>query len=270
MPELPEMEMTRRRIEPALAGKKIEGVIVYSEKLRRLSPRELQTELPGRTVQGVDRRGKYLLIRCTGGTVIVHMGLTGELLIRKKGTPAGSSDHLDILLEGDTILRFHDPRRFGRAAWTTGDPLEHPLLLNLGPEPLERTFDGVYLCKKARGHKVPIKPFIMDGHVVAGVGNMYANEGLFRAGIDPARPAGELEEQECEKLAEGLREAVNSALVEEEKALLNSGGTDEDPEAAVHFNVYRRTGKPCPRCHSPIVTMRQADRSTYYCASCQR
>lgn len=270
MPELPEMEMTRRRIEPAVCGKKIEEVVVYSEKLRRLSPRELQTELPGRTILSVGRRGKYVLIRCTGGTVIVHMGLTGELLVRKKGTPAGSSDHLDIVLEGDIILRFHDPRRFGRAVWTAGEPLEHPLLLNLGPEPIERTFDGIYLCRKAQGHKVPIKPFIMDGHIVAGVGNMYANEGLFRAGIDPARPAGQLKEEECEKLATGLRDAVQSALAEEERALASSGGTDEEPEAAVRFNVYRRTGKPCPRCHAPIVTIRQADRSTYFCASCQK
>ena len=270
MPELPEMEVTRRRIEPALEGRTIEDVMVYSEKLRRLSPRELQAELPGRMILNVGRRGKYLLLNCTGGTVIFHMGLTGELLIRPKGTAAGANDHLDVVVTGENLLRFHDPRRFGRATWTTGNPLEHPLLLNLGPEPLEKTFDGSYLCRKTRGHHVPIKPFIMDGHIVAGVGNMYANEGLFRAEIDPSRPAGDLEEKECERLASGLREAVATALDEESSALDRSGGTDEDPESAVHFNVYRRPGKPCPRCATPIRTIRQADRSTYFCASCQK
>ncbi len=185
MPELPEVETTRRGIAPYVEGKRVEKVVVRQAKLRLPVSAEISAELPGRTILRAQRRGKYLILRLERGAVILHLGMSGNLRLVPATTPPEKHDHLDIVLETGLALRFTDPRRFGLALWTGEEPLNHPLLMGLGPEPLEEGFTGDYLFRTGRGRVVAVKQFIMDSHIVAGVGNIYANEALFRAGIHP-------------------------------------------------------------------------------------
>ena len=270
MPELPEVETTRRVIAPYLEGKTITNVVVRNAGLRWPIPAELATILPGRLIDRVDRRGKYLLVRCDRGTLILHLGMSGRLGIVPAATPAGKHDHLDIVLEDGIALRFNDPRRFGTALWTGDDPHQHRLLAELGPEPLEEGFDAGYLFGKSRTRKVAIKPFIMDSHVVVGVGNIYANEALFRAGIRPERPAGELSATDCLRLITAIREVLRAAIAEGGTTIRDFRvGEEQTGYFAVQLKVYDRGGEPCPVCGTPIIMQRQGGRSTYFCPRCQ-
>lgn len=271
MPELPEVETTRRAIAPFIEGKTITEVLVRNAGLRWPVPPELETILPGQRIMGVDRRGKYLLVRCGSGTLILHLGMSGRLSVVPAATPAGKHDHLDILLENSIALRFNDPRRFGTALWADGDPLQHPLLAKLGPEPLEKEFDSEYLLTKSRNRTVAVKQFIMDSHTVVGVGNIYANEALYRAGIRPDRPAGKLSATDCRRLVMAIREVLQAAIAEGGTTIRDFRvGEEQTGYFAVQLKVYDRAGAPCPTCGTPLAMHRQGGRSTYFCSRCQK
>ncbi|MCM2359807.1 MAG: bifunctional DNA-formamidopyrimidine glycosylase/DNA-(apurinic or apyrimidinic site) lyase [Geobacteraceae bacterium] len=271
MPELPEVETTRRAIAPYLEGRRVVGVVVRTPRLRRPVPADLQAELPGRTIRRVERRGKYLLLRTDRGSAILHLGMSGSLRLVAAATPPGKHDHLDIVLADGLSLRLTDPRRFGLVLWTADDPLKHPLLADLGPEPLGDQFDGGYLFRASRGRARAVKQFIMDGAVVAGVGNIYANDALFRAGIRPDSPAGELSRPRCTRLAAAIREVLAEAIARGDATLdtfLEGHGTAG--WFTIKPDVYGREDEPCPRCGAPICSTRQGGRTTYFCRRCQR
>ncbi len=270
MPELPEVETTRRGIEPYITGRVIQAAVVRQRALRWPVPRHLSSLLAGQRVIEVVRRGKYLLLRLEGGTVLIHLGMSGHLRVLKKELPAQKHDHVDIVFEHGDVLRFTDPRRFGAVLWLKGDPFHHPLLLHLGPEPLGDQFCGKYLFERSRGRKVAVKSFIMDGKVVVGVGNIYANEALFLAGIRPARGAGRLSSDQCEQLALEIKWVLGQAI--------KAGGTTlRDFRSAEgqtgyfqqELMVYGQGGKPCPQCGTRLKETRLDQRSTVYCPRCQ-
>lgn len=267
MPELPEVEVTRRRLERELVGKRFTQVVLRVTKLRLPVPEELTKILPGRMLRGIDRRGKYLLFDCESGWLLVHLGMTGFLQLLRGTPPPGKHDHLDFIFDDGQLLRFHDPRKFGIVTWITGDPLQHPLLADIGPEPLTGAFDGRYLFATSRNRRVAIKQLIMNSAVVAGVGNIYANEALFRASIRPDRAAGTLTIKECKELAEVILEVLEGSIGE--------GSTYRVAEEAVvyypqPFKVYGRGGEPCPGCGEPLDEIRLGNRSTVFCRTCQK
>lgn len=270
MPELPEVETTRRGIEPHISGRKISRVIVRQPKLRWLIDPMLNQHLSGRQLQGVTRRGKYLLLSFTNGTLLVHLGMSGSLRLVPKGTPPQLHDHVDIDFSSN-FLRFHDPRRFGAMVWTCDPPETHPLLAHLGPEPLTQDFNGDYLFAKSRKRLQAIKTFIMDSQVVVGVGNIYANEALFRAGIKPIRKAGNLTRAQCQQLVAEIRHVLSSAIEQGGTTLRDFVGGDGKPGYfKQQLLVYGRGGEACPRCSKALKEVRLGQRSTVYCTQCQR
>jgi formamidopyrimidine-DNA glycosylase len=270
MPELPEVETTLRGIAPHLEGRRVTAVVSRVAKLRLPIPAHLPELLPGQTVHRLWRRGKYLLLACGGGTLILHLGMTGHLRVVPVGTAPGPYDHLDIALDNGTLLRFTDPRKFGTVLWTAGDPLQHPLLAELGPEPLGPEFDGGYLMTMAGRRTVAVKPFIMDNRTVVGVGNMYASEALFRARIHPARPAGDLSAGEWDRLAEAIRRTLTDAIAAGEETLADFTVAEKArPYFRVAFRVYGREGESCVACGGPIGRIVLGQRSTYFCPACQ-
>lgn len=267
MPELPEVEVTRRRLEQHLVGKVFERVVVRTPKLRLPIPPEIGDVLPGQRVRSIGRRGKYLLLVCDRGCLIIHLGMTGFLQVLTEPLPAGRHDHVDFLFASGPVLRFHDPRKFGTVLWTTDDPLAHPLLSSIGPEPLLPGFDGAYLFAVSRSRQIAVKLLVMDSAVVAGVGNIYANEALFRAGIRPTRPAGSLSSDECERLAESIRTVLAESV--------EQGSTYRVKEELVSyhpftFHVYGRAGDRCSACGTPLEHARLGNRSSVFCPRCQR
>lgn len=270
MPELPEVETTRRGVAPSLLGRRIEQVVVRERRLRWPVPPGFERRLEGCRITGVERRAKYLLIRTEAGTLIVHLGMSGSLRLLTRALPPRPHDHADFALDSGRILRFNDPRRFGSLHWTTGTPESHPLLAGLGPEPLGPDFGGDHLWRRARGRRVAIKLFIMNAEVVAGVGNIYANEALFRAGVRPTTPARRVSRERMDRLAEAIRQVLSEAI--------RVGGTTlrdyVNPEGAPGYFrqklfVYERAGEPCRRCGAPIRHRVLGQRSTYWCPACQ-
>ena len=266
MPELPEVEVTRRRLERELTGKIFKQVVLRVEKLRLPVPAELAIILPGLTIRGIDRRGKYLLFDCQSGYLLIHLGMTGFLRLLRGAVAPGKHDHLDFILDDDQLLRFHDPRKFGIVTWFTGDPLKHPLLAGIGPEPLTAAFNGLYLLNASRNRSVAVKQLIMDSAVVAGVGNIYANESLFRACIRPDRPAGTLTVEECTKLATVIREVLEGSISEGNACMVAEETVTYYPQV---FKVYGHGGEPCPCCGEPLDEIRLGNRSTVLCRTCQ-
>lgn len=269
MPELPEVEVTRRGLALELAGRLISGVAVREPRLRWPVPRDVLA-LAGRTVKAIARRGKYLLVDCGDGHLILHLGMSGSLRVLPPGTPAQKHDHFDLLL-GDRILRLRDPRRFGAVLWTSGDVAAHPLLAHLGIEPLSRSLDSRRLHALTRRHRTPIKQFLMDGRRIVGVGNIYANESLFRAGINPRKPAQRLTADQCTRLAKAIKITLRAAIRAGGSTLRDFVGADG---AAGYFQsrywVYDRAGQECRCCGAPIRKLLQGQRSTYYCPTCQK
>jgi formamidopyrimidine-DNA glycosylase len=269
MPELPEVEVTRRGLAPQIAGRVISGVAVREPRLRWPVPRDVLA-LAGRTVRTIERRGKYLLLDCGDGHLILHLGMSGSLRVLAPGTPAQKHDHFDLLL-GDRMLRLRDPRRFGAVLWTSGALAAHPLLAHLGVEPLSRSLHAVRLHQLTRGHRTAIKQFLMDGRRIVGVGNIYANESLFRARINPRRAAQQLTAEQCARLARSIKETLRSAIRAGGSTLRDFVGADG---AAGYFQqrycVYDRAGQKCRRCGSLIRKLLQGQRSTYYCPTCQK
>jgi formamidopyrimidine-DNA glycosylase len=269
MPELPEVEVTRRGLAPQLAGRRISGVSVREPRLRWPVSSDV-LELAGRTVGTVRRRGKYLLLECGDGHLILHLGMSGSLRVLPPETPAGKHDHFDLLL-GDRMLRLRDPRRFGAVLWAAGDIAAHPLLAHLGIEPLSRALTPARLHVLTRGHRAAIKHFLMDGRRIVGVGNIYASESLFRARINPRMPARKLSLDKAEKLVKAIKDTLRAAIRAGGSTLRDFAGADGAAGYAQqrHY-VYDRAGKNCRRCRTPIRKLVQGQRSTYFCPTCQK
>lgn len=271
MPELPEVETTRRGLEPHLQGQRITAVIVRNARLRFPVIPELAQIMPGKFICGVTRRGKYLLLDCGRGWLILHLGMSGSLRILPSDTPVEKHDHFDLLLENGCCMRLRDPRRFGAVIWTETDPLRHPLLIKLGVEPLTADFDGAWLYRVTRGKKTSIKQTLMDGHLVVGVGNIYANEALFRAGIRPTLPALRLGRERCDRLARTVKEVLGRAIAAGGSSLRDFVDSSGRPGYfQQQYFVYGRSDEPCHVCASPIRLLRQGQRATFYCPHCQR
>jgi len=270
MPELPEVETTRRGIGPHTIGRRVVDVLVRDARLRWPVPPELRRMLSGSVIEDVQRRGKYLLFRSDTGTLILHLGMSGSLRVVSGADSPGKHDHVDIILEGGVVLRYNDPRRFGCLLWTLEDPGEHSLIAHLGPEPLEGEFDGDYLYRQSRKRRLAVKPFIMDASVVVGVGNIYANEALFSAGIHPARAAGRISRARYECLAAEIRQVLAAAIRQGGTTLRDFVGGDGKPGYfRQQLNVYDRGGLPCANCGRELAESRLGQRSTVYCTLCQ-
>jgi formamidopyrimidine-DNA glycosylase len=271
MPELPEVETTRRGIAAHVTGRTVQRVMVREARLRWPVPRALVRQLPGLSITRVGRRGKYLLLETPAGTALAHLGMSGSLRLVDASAPPAPHDHVDIVFTDGRALRLRDPRRFGSLLWTTRPWREHPLLRDLGPEPLEHAFDGDYLFAAARGRRIAVKHFIMDSHVVAGIGNIYASEALFLAGIHPRRAAGRIGRERYATLAAAIRRVLNESLTAGGTTLRDFiNGLGEPGYFALHLRVYGREGEPCPGCARPVRDLRQGQRSTFYCPACQK
>lgn len=270
MPELPEVETARRGLRPLVVGQTVRSLAVREPRLRWPVEPALARRVRGRTVQDLCRRGKYLLISTGGGALLLHLGMSGSLrFLREPGEPA-RHDHFDLEFVSGGMLRFNDPRRFGSLHWTAS-PATHWLLKNLGPEPLGPDFSGDYLWRVSRGRRVAVKTLLMNSRIVAGIGNIYASEALFRAGIHPSRPAGRVARKRLQRLAHAVGDVLREAI--------RAGGTtlrdfvDGDGKPGyfqLALDVYGRAGEPCSRCERPIRACAIGQRATYYCAHCQR
>jgi formamidopyrimidine-DNA glycosylase len=270
MPELPEVETTRRGIAPHLEAHTVSDVIVRQPRLRWPVPRGLKKSLVGQELMLVERRAKYLLLRFPAGTLIIHLGMSGSLRVLPADTPADAHDHVDIVF-GHTCLRLRDPRRFGAVLWEKGAIAANPLLAHLGPEPLADAFDTAHLAAAAKGRKVAIKQLIMDGKVVVGVGNIYANEALYMAGINPQRAAGRISRARLARLVAAIKQVLAAAIEQGGTTLRDFQREDGRPGYfAQELLVYGRGGLPCPGCGAPLKEVRLGQRSTVYCGRCQR
>ena len=271
MPELPEVETTRRGIEPHVAGVKIREVILKRRDLRQPIS-ETITSLEGRKIKGVSRRSKYLLFAIDdGSTLLIHLGMSGSLRVIDPKADWKKHDHIGITLSNGKQLRYHDPRRFGLALHFTGDPFDHPLLRSLGPEPLEDGFTATHLKALCASRTAAIKLVIMDAKVVVGVGNIYASEGLFRAGILPATPANKLTLPRLKKLAAAIRAVLTDSIEQGGTTLRDFLHSDGEPGYfRQRLFVYERKGEPCLVCGTKIQHEVLGQRSTYWCPKCQK
>ena len=272
MPELPEVETTRRGISPHVIGRRIVAVDVRNPSLRIPVPDEVYA-LASSTIISVDRRAKYLLVRLDTGQLIIHLGMSGSLRISPTNYPTRKHDHVVFSLDSGQELRFHDPRRFGLIDWlpSTADIMTHKLLGHLGPEPLSGAFSSDYLHKAAQGRKLAIKLLIMNNAVVVGVGNIYACEALFLAGISPSRVAASVSKPRIEKLTTAIKNRLTYAIERGGTTLRDFVGGDGEPGYfAQELNVYGREGQPCKRCGTIIKRKVIGQRSTFYCPTCQR
>jgi formamidopyrimidine-DNA glycosylase len=271
MPELPEVETTRRGLVPHVVGRRMRGAVVRNRNLRWPVTRDLARRVRGEEVLAIRRRGKYLLFDCPHGHLLVHLGMSGKLSVVGAHTPPLPHDHVDLELEGEKLLRLNDPRRFGAVLWLPEPAEKHALLAGLGLEPLEPGFDGAALQRLARGRRVAVKHFLMNGRLVTGVGNIYASEALFRAGIHPARSVARISRARWDLLAIAVRETLERALAAGGTTLRNYASAEGRPgDFQARCAVYGREGKPCTRCRTPIRAERQGQRSTFYCPRCQR
>jgi len=270
MPELPEVETTRRGLIAAMEGVRIDHAVVRERRMRQPISRALPKCVAGLTIRALTRRAKYLLIDCGAGTLIVHLGMSGRLWLVDRDTPAEKHDHFDLALANGKTVRLRDPRRFGLVLWQTGDALQHRLLASLGPEPLSTDFNGAALYNATRKRSAAIKFVIMDSHVVVGVGNIYASEALFRAGISPRIAARRLTRARCDALAHAIRETLGAAITAGGSSIRDYvGGDGMAGNFQSNFAVYDRAGQPCKRCGTMIKRLLQGQRSTFYCPTCQ-
>ncbi|MEO8411031.1 MAG: bifunctional DNA-formamidopyrimidine glycosylase/DNA-(apurinic or apyrimidinic site) lyase [Propionivibrio sp.] len=274
MPELPEVEVSRLGLLPFLVGQRIVDAVVRAPRLRHAILPALAQRLAGLRVEAITRRGKYLLFDCEsgrgGGWLIVHLGMSGSLRLVTPATPAGKHDHVDLVFAG-TTLRLRDPRRFGAFIWHEGSEIDqHPSLAVLGIEPLSPEFDGDWLYVATRKRNAPIKPLLMDSHLIVGIGNIYAAESLFSAGVSPLRASGRISRERYRALAAAIRSTLEASIA--------AGGTSvrdyvhSDGGAGcfqLSCAVYGRQGQPCPTCGRPVKVIRQGGRSTFYCPACQ-
>lgn len=270
MPELPEVETTRLGLRPRLHGRTLASVTVRNPHLRWRVPDDLGSRLTGLTLGALDRRGKYLLFDFGSVTQLVHLGMSGSLRLVEPGEPAALHDHVDWTFDDGTILRLRDPRRFG-AVLLTADPARHALLAHLGPEPLTDAFDAAYLHAQSRRRSAAIKQVIMDAHTVVGVGNIYASESLFHAGIRPTVSARRLSGPACARLTAAIKRVLAAAIAAGGSSLrdyVHSSG--ELGYFQLQTQVYDREGLPCKACQTPIRRIVQGQRASFYCPVCQR
>ena len=270
MPELPEVETTRLGLLPRLRGRVLKNIVVRNPRLRWPVPVDLEARLTGHVLGGLTRRGKYLLFDFGAATQIVHLGMSGSLRFAKPDEPAALHDHVDWLFDDGTTLRLRDPRRFGAVLWTD-DVAKHPLLAHLGPEPLTPAFDAAHLYAQCQRRNAAIKQVIMDAQVVVGVGNIYASESLFRAGIRPATAARRLSRPACARLVEAIQQVLAAAIAAGGSSLrdyVRSSG--ELGYFQLQTRVYDREGLPCKTCATPIRRIVQGQRASFYCPVCQR
>jgi formamidopyrimidine-DNA glycosylase len=269
MPELPEVEITRRGIAPLVVGRTVERVVLRRRDLRWPIPHALSSTLTGQRIDAVERRAKYLLLRTRAGSALLHLGMSGSLSITDPAVPPRRHDHYDIVFDSGTALRCNDPRRFGCLLWQQPGDV-HPLLRGLGPEPLSNDFDGDWLWARSRGRRAAVKPFLMDQAIVVGVGNIYASEALFIAGVHPKRAAGAISRRRYARVAAAVRSVL-------EYAIACGGTTLRDflaPDGARGFFkqellVYDRAGHPCKRCGAMIRAQTIGQRRSYWCPRCQ-
>lgn len=270
MPELPEVETTRRGISPHIVGKKVKNIIVRNGRLRWPVDDNLPSLLHAKVLREISRRGKYLLLHFDHGTLLWHLGMSGSLRIVTAKEPLAPHDHIDIEFSNKKILRFHDPRRFGAVVWTEEEPEQHKLLHHLGPEPLHKEFSAEYCFNKSRKIKQAVKTWIMDSKVVVGVGNIYANESLFRAGIHPLKSAGKVSQANYITLEKEIKLVLRTAIKRGGTTLRDFVGGDGKPGYfAQELNVYGRGGEPCLKCGKALLEKRVGQRSTVYCNRCQ-
>jgi formamidopyrimidine-DNA glycosylase len=270
MPELPEVETSRRGIAPWLENQQVNEVIVRDRRLRWPVPDNFEQNLTGKTIRSVRRRAKYLFFDTDSGSAMLHLGMSGSVRIIESDEPAGKHDHVDVRMETGKALRFRDPRRFGSLLWASV-PDEHPLIRNLGPEPLSDEFDSDYLWAASRGRRVSIKQLIMNSNVVVGVGNIYASESLFLAGIHPKRRSDRIARQRMQLLVDAIKQVLARAIEAGGTTLRDFYGGDGEPGYfSQELNVYAREGEVCPRCSAAVSAIVLGQRSTFYCKSCQR
>jgi len=270
MPELPEVEVSRQGIAPYLENAQITKIVVRNGQLRWPVPMALQDAI-GCIVISVRRRAKYLLLETEKGTIIIHLGMSGSLRVLDSTIAVEKHDHVDIVLDSGKCLRLNDPRRFGSVLWQVGEVLEHKLLASLGPEPLTDDFTAQRLFERSRSRKMPVKSFLMDNHNVVGVGNIYANEALFAAGISPKRAAGNVSLQRYKVLVDEVKSVLAKAIQQGGTTLKDFTQTDGKPGYFVQeLQVYGKAGKPCPKCGEVLQAVKIGQRNTIYCNQCQR
>ncbi|MBY5947146.1 bifunctional DNA-formamidopyrimidine glycosylase/DNA-(apurinic or apyrimidinic site) lyase [Photobacterium rosenbergii] len=269
MPELPEVEVSRMGISPHVTNQTVTKIIVRNPKLRWPVPEEI-SQIEGQVIRRVTRRAKYLMLETDAGYAIVHLGMSGSLRVLPSDIPPEKHDHVDLCLSSGEVLRYNDPRRFGAWLWQA-DQGEHPVLAKLGPEPLSEAFTAAYLQDKAKGKRTAVKQFIMDNHVVVGVGNIYANESLFAAGIHPKREAGKISAQRLALLVDEIKSVLAFAIKQGGTTLKDFKNADGKPGYfAQELQVYGKGGEPCPRCDKPLSEVKIGQRATVYCSDCQK
>jgi formamidopyrimidine-DNA glycosylase len=270
MPELPEVETTLRGIKPHILNQTISHVIVRQAQLRWPIQSDINHKVKNKIVRDVSRIGKYLLLKTDTGTLIFHLGMSGNLRIFTTPLPAKKHDHVDIIFKHHAILRLNDPRRFGAFLWTQDNPNQHPLLKDLGPEPLSKQFSPHYLWARAQKCKVPIKSFIMNSKIVVGVGNIYANEALFDAGIHPCQSANSISLVKYSALVKSIKKILRKAIKQGGTTLKDFvDSTGKPGYFSMHLKVYGRNNMPCVSCKKTLKEMRLGQRSTFYCTACQ-
>lgn len=270
MPELPEVETTCRGIAPFVTGQTIKALHIHQRQMRWPIPRQIDA-LKGATVREVSRRGKYIQLHTHTGEVLVHLGMSGSLRITQPDEPLRKHDHVEWVMDNGHALRLHDPRRFGCVLWHEAGTPPHPLLEKLGPEPLGNEFTPDYLFDQTRRRKTAIKVFIMNSHIVVGVGNIYASESLFMSGIRPGRAAGRITRNDSERLVDAIKTVLARSIKQGGTTLRDFVNSDGEPGYfKQQLLAYDRAGEPCTQCKSPIKQKVMAQRSTYYCAQCQR
>jgi formamidopyrimidine-DNA glycosylase len=271
LPELPEVETTRRGLAPHVRRRRIAALAVYEPRLRWRIARDLPRKVAGKHILRVGRRAKYLLLGLESGTLLLHLGMSGNLRAVPADTPRRAHDHFDLVLDSGVALRFNDPRRFGSLLYTSGEPQKHPLLAHLAPEPFSAAFDADYLYHITRGRRVAIKQLLMNSRLVVGVGNIYASEALFRARLRPGRAARTLSRADAARLVRSVRAVLRQAISAGGTTLRDYLGADGAPGYfRQRLYVYERRGKPCRRCGTAVRAMTQGQRATYYCPVCQR
>ena len=269
MPELPEVETSRRGISPHIVGKRLDTVIIRQSRLRWPIPENLSQQITGQSLASISRRGKYLLLDFGSGYLIIHLGMSGSLRITSLEIAANKHDHIDWVFADGTVLRYNDPRKFGAVLWST-NPDQHPLLSKLGPEPLSDSLNAAYLLKAASTRRIPINAFIMDSHIVVGVGNIYASESLFAAGIAPSRTAGSITAQEFEKLVASIQKVLKQAITQGGTTLRDYVNPEGKPGYFQQtLQVYGRRNQACRHCSTPIQQSKIGQRATYFCPRCQ-
>ncbi|HSN44956.1 MAG TPA: bifunctional DNA-formamidopyrimidine glycosylase/DNA-(apurinic or apyrimidinic site) lyase [Casimicrobiaceae bacterium] len=271
MPELPEVETTRRGLQPYAVGRRIVELRVYDPRLRWPVPDTLAATVANRRIDALERRSKYLLFRLGEDALVVHLGMTGSLRAFREPPPRRLHDHVDIVLDGGTTLRYHDPRRFGAVLYAAAPVERHPLLASLGPEPFDARFDAGYLAGVTKRRRAAIKLALMDNHLVVGVGNIYANESLFRAGIRPTIGAHRVARHRLARLVDEVRSTLSDAIAKGGSTLRDYVDSDGAPGYfQLDCFVYGRGGLPCRVCGTPIRALRQGGRASFFCPTCQR